>query len=192
MSQVWSETGEVVPVTLISAGPCIVTQVKTKERDGYEAYQLGYGEASRKQPKAQLGHTKDLGSFRTFKEFRVAPHAGVERGTVIDVSTFAPGDIVHVTGTVKGRGFQGVVKRHGFGGSPATHGHKDQLRMPGAISAGGVQHVQKGRRMGGHMGTNTVTVRNLKVVMVDLKNNLIAVKGAIPGARGSMVEITVA
>jgi large subunit ribosomal protein L3 len=187
MSQLYRPDGTVVPVTLVKAEPNVVTQVKTKESDGYEAIQLGI-EAKPKQNKPELGHLHDIAPVSILREFRTEG-AGVEwkRGDTVEPSVFQAGDKVHVTGISKGHGFQGVVKRHGFSGQPATHGHKDQLRMPGSIGAGGVQRVFKGRRMGGRMGNDQVTVKNLEIM--DVKDGVIAIKGAIPGARNSVVEI---
>lgn len=180
MSQVFNADGTVVPVTLVHAGPCTVTEVKEK------SVAIGFGRA--KHPaKAQLGSWKELGAFATVREFHKT--GDVKRGDIIDVSAFAVGDQVDVTGISKGHGFQGVVKRHKFGGGPATHGHKDNLRMPGSIGAGGVQRVFKGMRMAGRMGNDRVTVKNLQVVAIDPAKNILAIKGALPGAIGSMVMI---
>lgn len=176
----------VAPVTVIAAGPCTVTQVKG-ERDGYTAVQIGYSESTKKAAKPHAGHLKGLPNFRHLQEFR-GDH-NVRRGQVISVSTFTPGETVSVMGVSKGKGFQGVVKRHGFHGSPKTHGHKDQLRMPGSIGAGGVQHVFKGRRMAGRMGGERTTVQGLTVIDVDAEKNLLYVKGAVPGARNTLIAI---
>lgn len=192
MTQTWTDKGRVVPVTVIEAGPCTVTQIRTKEKDGYSAVQLGSG-VRKKLTKPMRGHLKDLPQLRWLREVRcqVSGVSGPElkRGDVLDVSQFASGEMVKVTGISKGKGFQGVVKRHHFHGSPATHGHKDQLRMPGAIGAGGVQHVFKGTRMAGRMGGEQVTVRGLKVVAVDKEKNQLLLKGAVPGARGTLLMI---
>jgi large subunit ribosomal protein L3 len=188
MGQVWNEVGERVPVTWIKVDPCKVTQVKTGEKDGYSAVQIGCGEKKRL-IKPLAGHLKDLPKFRYLKEFRVSDPENYERGKEIKVSIFEPGDKVAVAGTSKGRGFAGVVKRHGFHGSPASHGHKDQLRMPGSIGATDPAHVFKGTKMGGHMGAERVMVKNLVVVQVNEKENRLAIKGAVPGARNSLVEI---
>lgn len=189
MSQRFREDGTVVPVTLVKVEPCKVTQVKTVEKDGYAAVQVGCGKE--KNPnKPLLGHLKEVGeSFKTLREFRVTDPAEFQVGAVIDAGAFATGEFVHVSGESKGKGFQGVVKRHGFRGGPATHGHKDNLRMPGSIGAGGIQHVFKGMRMGGHMGAANVTVKNLQVVDVDAGAGIIALKGAVPGARGAVLAL---
>lgn len=187
MSQVYDAAGNVIPVTLVQAGPCYVTQVKGKEKDGYMAVQLGFGTAKRL-TKALEGHLKDLPKLEHLAEFRLQAESTMQRGEVIEASTFAAGDVVNVIGTSKGKGFQGVVKRHGFHGHPTSHGHKDQERMPGSIGAGGVQHVLKGRRMAGHMGHDQITVKNLKVVEVR-DGGILAIKGAIPGARHTVIQI---
>ncbi|MEN9558073.1 MAG: hypothetical protein RL141_442 [Candidatus Parcubacteria bacterium] len=187
MSQVFRPDGTVVPVTLVQAGPCVVTQVKTAETDGYAAVQLGFLPA-RKMAKPQAGHLKDLAPLATLREFRMEAAPECKRGDAIEASVFAPGDKIHVTGTSKGHGFQGVVKRHGFHGSPASHGHKDQLRMPGSIGPGGVQRVIKGRRMAGRMGDERITVQNLEVIEIR-DGGILAVKGAVPGARNAVLEI---
>ncbi len=186
MSQVYGSDGSVIPVTLVKAGPCYVTKVATKERDGYEAVQVGF-EVIKKLNKAEAGHLKDLPKLRHLAEFRVEKPSA-QRGDLIEANVFAAGDTVQVMGISKGKGFQGVVKRHGFHGHPTTHGHKDQTRMPGSIGAGGVQHVLKGRRMAGHMGSDQVTVKNLKVIEVR-EGGVLAIKGAIPGARNTIIHI---
>lgn len=184
MSQRFREDGTVVPVTVISATPNTVTAVRTQEKDGYVALQIGVGER-KKQDKPTAGHLKDLPAVENIMEIRNA--SGLERGSQLTVAQFAAGEFVDVTGVSKGRGFAGVVKRHHFAGGPRTHGHKDNARMPGSIGAGGNQHVIKGTRMGGHMGTDRVTVKNLEVVAIDESKNEIALKGAVPGAHGSLV-----
>ncbi|MCR4306877.1 MAG: 50S ribosomal protein L3 [Candidatus Yonathbacteria bacterium] len=190
MSQIFTEDGIAVPVTLLSAGPVVVTQVKTDEKDGYEAVQVGYGVKNpRNINKAQKGHFKGLGNFRYVKEFRTTP-GEMKVGDSFDVSSFEPGDVVEVSGVSKGKGFQGVVKRHGFHGGPRTHGQKHSEREPGSIGATGPQRVFKGTRMGGRMGADRVTVKRLKVVAIDKENNVMAVSGAIPGRRGTVIEIT--
>ena len=186
MSQVYRPDGTVVPVTLVEAGPCLVTQVKTSERDGYSAVQIGF-KPGKKLAKPQANHLKELEPFTVLREFRVENAADVKRGDRLEANAFAAGDAIHVSGTSKGRGFQGVVKRHGFHGQKASHGHKDQSRAPGSIAPGGVQHVFKGTRMAGHMGDERVTVKNLEVV--EVRDGILAIKGAVPGARNSIVEI---
>ena len=186
MTQVWKDD-KVVAVTKIAAGPCSVTQVKNNESDGYSAIQLGFGEKKEKNiNKPQKGHLKNLSNFRYLREFRVE-NADLKRGDQIDVDTFISGDKAQVTSISKGKGFQGVVKRHGFKGTKKTHGNKDQLRMPGSIGATGPAHVFKGTRMGGRMGGDQVTIKNQEIIEVDIENNLILIKGAVPGARNSLV-----
>ena len=187
MTQVFAEDGTVVPVTLVQAGPCTVTAVKENPA-GVKTVVIGYGEG-KNIVKAQKGDWKELGAFTATREFALPEGEELERGAKIDASVFETGDTIDVTGTSKGKGFQGVVRRHGFKGSPASHGHKDQLRMPGSIGATGPQRVFKGTRMGGRMGGDRVTVKNLEVVNVDPKNNIIAIKGAVPGSRGSLVIV---
>lgn len=187
MTQMFKEDGSVVAVTLIKAGPCTVANVRQNPA-GAQSAVLGYGN-SKSVNKPQLGEWKDLGSFAFVREFPLEEGESLERGQKLTASAFEVGQKLSVSGTSKGRGFQGVVKRHGFHGSPASHGHKDQLRMPGSIGAGGPQRVFKGTKMAGRMGGSAVTVKNLEVVNIDEKNNIIAVKGAIPGSRGSFVTL---
>ncbi|MFA6307841.1 MAG: 50S ribosomal protein L3 [Patescibacteria group bacterium] len=190
MTQKFQEDGRVVPVTVVEAGPCTVVQVKNNEKDGYSAVQVGYATKNKKGlSKPMAGHLKNLENFRYLKEFRLEKVDNFARAKVFDVSSFVVGDKLKVTATSKGKGFQGVVRRHGFGGSPATHGHKDQLRMPGSIGATDAARVLKGTRMGGHMGTDTITVSNLKLIEVDVDKNLLYIKGAIPGHKNSLVTI---
>jgi large subunit ribosomal protein L3 len=194
MTQLFDEVGNVVPATVVKAGPCVVTTVKTKESDGYSAVQLGFG-TSKKLSKAEKGHLNGLGDFRFLSEFRDKTQNSINKtqelknGNIITVETFKVGDLVKVVGTSKGKGFQGVVRRHHFHGHPATHGHKDQERMPGAIGAGGLQHVVKGKRMAGHMGDEQITVKNLEIAKIDVENNLLYIRGAVPGARTGLLEI---
>ncbi len=191
MTQYFGEDGTVFPVTAISAGPITVTRIFSKEKDGYDSVQVGYGVGKKhKINKAQVGQMKG-GLYKTLKEFRLKPTdaSEVKEGEVIDVSVFAPGDKLQVTSVSKGKGFQGVVKRHGFAGGPRTHGQKHSEREPGSIGGGLRTHVPKGMRMAGRMGSDRITQKNLKVVMVDAENNLMLVKGAITGRRGSLVEI---
>lgn len=189
MSQRFTADGKVVPVTLISAGPCTVTQVRTQAKDGYEAVQLGYA-PKRRIGKAGRGHLTGLPTFGILREFRTDGASKYSRGQGVDAGVFVAGDSVEVEGMSKGRGFQGVVKRHGFAGHPASHGHKDQLRMPGSIGSKRQGPVAPGKRMAGRMGGDQVTVKNLEVVEVDAEKGTIAVKGAVPGARGSLVLLS--
>jgi len=191
MTQFFDETGRVTPATLLQAGPVVVTQAKDKERDGYHAIQIGFG-IKKKINKALRGHFKKLGDFRHVREFRIdekEKEGQPKVGDIIDVSVFVGGDKVRVSGISKGKGFQGVVKRHGFHGGPRTHGQKHSEREPGSIGATGPQRVFKGKKMGGRMGSDRVTVKNLKVLAVDKENNQMLVSGAVPGRRGSLIEI---
>lgn len=193
MTQVFRDNGEVVPVTRISAGPCVVTQVKVKEKnkDSVNAVQVGFGEQKLfRVKKPQQGHLKDLTTVRFMRDFRVEDGHGLKRGDVFTVKIFKPGDKVNVVGKSKGRGFQGVVKRHGFHGSPASHGHKDQLRMPGSIGSTDSARVFKGTRMAGRMGNDRVTIKNLEIMGVKEDDNELLIKGAIPGARGGLLLIS--
>jgi large subunit ribosomal protein L3 len=190
MTQVFDDKGVVHAGTIITVGDVVVTQVKTKATDGYGAVQIGYGLRKEKNtPKAQKGHLKDLALFHTLKEFRDAE--GFTRGDKIDLSIFKMGDKVEVSATSKGKGFQGVVKRHGFHGGPRSHGQKHNERSPGSIGGSGRAggRVAKGMKMGGRMGTDRVTVKNLKVLAVDPKAGMIVISGAVPGRRGTLVEI---
>lgn len=191
MTQKFTEDGSVIPVTKVTAGPCFVVQRKNAKTDGYSAIQVGFGSA-KNLSKPVKGHIKNLGNFQYLKEFRVSEEQleKLKIGDKITVNTFNPGDIVKVTGQSKGKGFQGVVRRWGFHGSLATHGHKDQLRMPGSIGATGPAHVFKGTRMGGHMGDDQVTVTNLEIVSVEPETNTIFIKGAVPGARNNLLMIS--
>ncbi len=189
MTQVFTEDGKVVPVTVVKAGPATVTQIRSEEKDGYSAVQIGFGTKKEKNiAKAQLGAWKDLGTFRFVREFRIDSHE-YQTGDKIDVTSFEVGDIVHVSGTSKGKGNQGVVKRWNFAGGPGSHGQKHSLRAPGSIGSTGPQRVFKGKKMAGRMGGDRVTVKNLEIVAIDPENNLLMIKGAIPGAPGSLLEI---
>jgi large subunit ribosomal protein L3 len=191
MVQFFDENGICFPATLLEVGPVVVTHVKTKETDGYEAAQVGYG--SRKEHninKAQKGHFKDLGSFAHTKEFRFKEEVPeVKVGDVITASTFAVGDMVVVSGISKGKGFQGVVKRYGFKGGPRTHGQKHSEHECGSIGSTGPQRVFKGLRMPGRMGGDRISVKGLKVLGVDSENNMLLVSGAVPGHRGTLIEV---
>lgn len=187
MSQHFREDGTVVPVTIVEADPNTVTLVRTAERDGYAAVQLGT-DAKKRLYKAEAGHLKDLPALGTLREFRVDA-TELKRGDAVTVEAFAPGTKIDVTGFSKGKGFQGVMKRHHFSGGPATHGQKDQMRMPGSIASQRQGPVSKGQRMAGHMGDRRVTVKNLEVVSVDAQQGTMAIKGAVPGARGALLMI---
>ncbi len=191
MTQIFDETGEVIPVTVIEAGPCYVTQVKTTETDGYNAIQIGFEQvAERKLKKPQRGHLRNLPPLRHLREIRTDDAAEYKVGQQVNVDIFEVGQRVDVTGVSKGRGFAGVVKRHGFGGGPKTHGQSDRHRAPGSIGATSTPgRVFKGMRMAGRMGNERVTIQNLKVVGVDPKRNLLLVKGSVPGRRGGLVLI---
>ncbi len=193
MTRLFKEDGTVVPVTVIQAGPCFVTQVKTEDKDGYKAIQLGFEEVKPKslnRPELERLRKHNLPPLRYLKELRVDNPEEYEVGQKITVSIFEVGDKVDVTGWSKGRGFAGTVKRWGFGGGPRTHGQSDRVRAPGSIGAGtDPGRVIKGLRMAGRMGNQRVTVQNLEVVYVDPQRNLIAVKGAVPGAKNSLVII---
>ena len=190
MTQVFTEDGVAHPATIVSAGPVVVTQLKNAEKDGYQAAQVGYGLRRKKNiNKAQQGHTKDLGDFRYMREFRTEDGEEKKVGDKIDVSAFEVGDTIVVSSISKGKGFQGVVKRHGFHGGPRSHGQKHSEREPGSIGATGPQRVFKGTKMGGRTGGNRVTVKNLEILQVDKDENQLVIKGAIPGKRGTLVEI---
>ena len=188
MTQLFKEGNEVV-VTAIEAGPCFVVQVKTEEKDGYNAVQLGFGD-TKNLNSPQKGHQKDVGQFKYLREFRLKKGDAVEKGSKVDVDIFKTGDLIDVTGISKGKGFAGGVKRYHFKGGPKTHGQSDRHRAPGSIGSGSTPgRVIKGLRMAGHMGNERVTVRNLQVIDVDLENHLLLVKGAVPGFNKGLVMI---
>jgi len=196
MSQIFSEDGKVIPVTLVKAGPCVITQLRNNNKDKYQAIQVGFGEKKSKNiSKALKGHLKNLGNFKWLREFRISPDdkdwhkREIKIGDKITVEQFKENEFVKVSGISKGKGFQGVVKRHGFKGGPASHGTKHTLRAPGSIGSAFPQRVFKGKKMAGRMGGQRVTVKNLQIIKIDKENNLLAIKGAIPGSRGSLVEI---
>lgn len=189
MTQIFDASGNTVPVTAISVRTNIVTDIKTQTRDGYEAVQIGEGSRNPSRiNKAQKGHFKDLGSFASLKEIRVE-NPTMKVGDNILISQFIPGDMVTVSAISKGKGFQGVVKRHGFGGGPRSHGQKHSEREPGSIGGGLRTHVPVGMRMAGRMGSDRITVKNLRVVNIDQDENIIYLSGAVPGRRGTLVEI---
>ncbi len=182
MTRYFAETGTVAPVTVIEAGPCLVTQVRSPERDGYAAIQIGFEETKRLNS-PQRGHLKGLPPMRYLQELRTDDAGRYERGQRLDVTMFKVGDLVDVIGTSKGKGFAGVVKRHGFRGGPRTHGQSDRLRHPGAIASGTTPgNIVKGLRMAGRMGGDRVTVHNLRVELVDPQRNLLVLRGGVPGA----------
>ncbi|HLE15835.1 MAG TPA: 50S ribosomal protein L3 [Anaerolineales bacterium] len=192
MTQIFDDKGAAIPVTLIEAGPCFVTQVRVPQTDGYSAVQLGFEEVKPKRiTGGQLGHLKrnDIPPLRFLREFRVKD-PDVKEGDTISVEVFSVGENVDVVGTSKGKGFQGAVKRHHFAGGPKTHGQSDRWRAPGSRSATTTPgRVFKGSRGPGHMGSERVTAQNLRVVLVDAERNLLGVRGAIPGPKGGMVMI---
>lgn len=190
MTTIYADDGTAHAVTEVHAGPCVVTQVKTKEHDGTDAIQVGFHTTTEKRTrKPQIGHLKGLSMFRTLREVPVSEPTGYQRGQELTVGQFAVGDVVRVSGVSKGKGFQGVVKRHGFHGHPATHGHKDQLRMSGAIGAGGPQRVFPLTRMAGRMGGTRQTMLGMNVLGVDAERNVLLIEGAVPGHRNTLVEI---
>ena len=192
MTEYFAEDGKMYPATIVTAGPIVVTQMKTKEVDGYSAVQVGYGTRRASRVSAALkGHFGDKGLFSEVREFRMSPEemASMKSGDTITSETFAVGDVVAVSGTSKGKGFQGVIKRYNFKGGPRSHGQKHSERAPGSIGGGLRNRVPKGMRMGGRMGSDRITVRNLKVLAVDPETNTLLISGAVPGRRGTMLEI---
>jgi len=192
MTQIFGEDGRVQPATILSAQPVIISQVKTKEKDGYVALQVGTGPRREKNiSKSVKGHLKDVGNLAVLKEFRVPDSSIFNKGDKISLESFAVGDSINVSAISKGKGFQGVVKRHGFAGGPRSHGQKHSEREPGSIGGGGRGggKVIKGMRMAGRTGSDRITVKNLKVIGIDLENSIMMVSGAVPGRRGTLVEI---
>jgi large subunit ribosomal protein L3 len=193
MTQLFQESGETVAVTAIQAGPSVVTQVKSRDRDGYGAVQVGLVENRVRQSQlssAEKGHLRDFENVRYLREFRADDVSSIKRGDKVDVGFLKQGDLVNIVGLSKGRGFAGVVKRHHFAGGPKTHGQTDRHRAPGSIGATTFPgRVLKGKRMAGHMGNQRVTARNLKVIQADPERNLLLVKGAVPGANGGLLLI---
>ena len=194
MTQIFDETGKVVPVTVIEAGPCTVVQKKTAQNDGYDAVQLGFGDAKvHKVNKPMKGHFEkaDVAAKKALREFRFDDCTSYNVGDIIKADTFACGDIVDVCGTSKGKGYAGAIKRHGNASLRASHGTGPVARQPGSMGAiSDPSRIFKGKGMAGHMGAEQVTVQNLEVVKIDVENNLIAVKGAIPGPKGGLVILT--
>ncbi|MDP1709987.1 MAG: 50S ribosomal protein L3 [Candidatus Komeilibacteria bacterium] len=190
MSQFHDADGQVVPVTVVKAGDSVVTQIKTVAKDGYAAVQFGFNEGSKHPSRALIGHVKGLLARPKLCEMRLDDASAFTVGEKYDITIFVPGDVVAVTGTSKGRGFAGVVKRHHFHGSPKTHGHKHDHRAPGSIGATAAQRVFPGMRMGGRMGGEQVTITNLKIAAIDKEKGEIMIKGAVPGARNGFVIIS--
>lgn len=192
MTQVFDEAGAAFPVTLLEAGPCFVTQIRTTNRDGYAAIQLGYQEVEEKKlTRGELGHLqkRKLPTLRILREFRTKEN-DIKVGDKIDVTRFEAGSRIDVIGTSKGKGFAGTMKRHNFRGGPITHGQSDRQRAPGSIASTTTPgRVFKGKKMAGQMGNERVTSQNVKIIMVDPEKNLIAVHGSVPGAKGSLVMI---
>lgn len=190
MTQTFTQDGATNHVTAIQAGPCVVTQIKTKVKDGYEAVQLGFDEV-KKLSSPEKGHLKRVGKLlRHLREFKVDDLADLQVGQQIDVSIFQPGDRLDIVGVSKGRGFAGGVKRYHFKGGPKTHGQSDRQRAPGAISSNTFPaRIWKGKKMAGHMGDERVTVKNLKVVQADLERNLLLIDGAVPGGTNGLLII---
>ena len=194
MTQVYNEEGTMIPVTIVEAGPCTVIQVKSINNDGYEAVQVGFGERKEKHVNKPLnGQFKKSGvqPKKILMEFNIVPGFNYKQGQEFNVSLFKEGDRVHVSGISKGAGFAGVIKRHNFHRQPETHGQTEYLRHPGSIGqASSPSRVFKGMRMAGHKGNKRVTVKNLEIVKVDIENNVLVIKGAVPGANNNIVAIT--
>ena len=189
MTQYIEQDGTMVPVTILQAGPCVITQLKNVLSDGYYAVQLGF-EALKKANKPKSGHLKETGLFRFLREIRMDSIDGLEIGQQIGPDIFSKGDKVQLTGYSKGRGFQGTVKRHGFAGQGRTHGQSDRLRAPGSIGMGTTPgRVFKGKKMSGHMGDARVSIKGIEVIKVDQERNLLFVKGGVPGARNGLLVI---
>ena len=195
MTQIFDEQGNVIPVTVIEAGPCYVTQIRNGERDGYTAVQIGYSETKpQRLTKGQLGHLQQnsLPALKVLREFRVAGDelTDLQEGSEIKVDVFEQGELVDVIGVSKGRGFAGTIKRHNFNRQPKTHGQSDRERAPGSVGMCATPgRTLKGQRMAGRMGNDRVTIQNLEVAVIDPDKNLLAVKGSIPGAKGGIVMI---
>jgi len=192
MTQIFGEDGKVQPVTVLIVQPATISQIKTKEKDGYSAVQIGTGSRREKNiSKPVRGHLKDVGNLAVLKEFKMADVSAFNKGDKISLDTFVVGDNINVSAISKGKGFQGVVKRHGFHGGPRSHGQKHSEREPGSIGGGGRAggKVIKGMRMAGRTGSDRITVKNLKIIGIDLENNIMLVSGAVPGRRGTLVEI---
>ena len=192
MTSIYSEDGQQFPATVIEAGPCYVSQVKTDENDGYNAVQIGYV-FDKKANKPKVNHFKknNCDPMRYSKEFRIEKNEEFKLGEKIDLNIFSLGEFVSVTGTSKGKGFAGVMKRHGFGGGRASHGKNSVMRKPGSVGAGAdPSRIWKGKKMPGRYGGDQVTVKNLEVIKIDIENNLLFIKGAVPGSNNNLVSIT--
>lgn len=192
MTQIYDQTGNVVPVTVIAAGPCVVTGIRTKEKDGYTALQLGYGDLKEKALTKPFGgycKKNNVPAKKYIREFRTADIANVNLGQEIKVDVFKAGDYVDVSGITKGKGFAGGVKRYGFRGGPSTHGQSDRQRAPGSLGCQGFQRVIKGLRMAGHLGQEIVTIQKLEIISVDPEKNLLLIKGAMPGVNKGIIVI---
>jgi len=196
MSQIFDEKGKVIPVTILETGPVKIIQIKTKEKDGYAAIQIGFGK-KKNISKPLKGHLKNTGNFRWIREFRL-DREPIESSTIkeykvgdtIKVDIFEIGEQIKIMGKSRGKGFQGVVKRHGFHGKDATHGVKHAHRQPGSIGATTPEHVIKGKKMAGRTGGENITVKKVKVIKIEPENNLLYLQGAIPGKRGTLIEIS--
>ena len=192
MTSIYDEDGQQFPTTVIEAGPCYVSQVKTDENDGYNAVQIGYV-FDKKANKPKVNHFKknSCDPMRFSKEFRIEKNDEFKLGEKIDLNIFSLGELVSVTGTSKGKGFAGVMKRHGFGGGRASHGKNSVMRKPGSVGAGAdPSRIWKGKKMPGRYGGDQVTVKNLEVIKIDIENNLLFIKGAVPGSNNNLVSIT--
>jgi len=193
MTQIFDESGLVLPVTVVEAGPCYVTQIKTKETDGYESVQIAFGKKKESRTSKPLkGHFEKskVSPQKALREFGFSDQADLELGAEIKVDRFSEGDFVDVSGVSKGKGFQGVVKRYNFAGGKATHGQSDRLRAPGSIGQGSTpSRVYKGIKMGGRMGNDRKTLKNVQIVKIDVENNLLFLSGSVPGSKNSLLEI---
>ena len=193
MTQLFQENGETVAVTAIQAGPSVVTQIKSRDKDGYDAIQVGFVENKVKQSQLsspEMGHLRGLENIRYLREFRTDDISSVKRGDKVDIGFLKHGDLINIIGFSKGKGFAGVVKRYHFAGGPKTHGQTDRHRAPGSIGSTTFPgRVLKGKRMAGHMGNRRITARNLEIIQVDPERSLLLVKGAIPGANGGLLVI---
>ena len=190
MTSIFGDEGAIVPCTLIQVGPCVVTQKKSKDKDGYDAIQLGYGEKKEKNTtKPMKKHFEKSGASpkSVLAEFKGMDNLNV--GDVVTSELIKEGDKIAIVGTSKGKGFQGVVKRHGFHGGPKTHGQKNRLRAPGSIGATHPQHVTKGKKMAGRMGHEIINLKKCKIMQIDTANNILAIRGAVPGKKGDLIEI---